>query len=372
MTYDYISVSDRKRQTLSQELRLAGDKWLLGIYAMRLRDELVTLNQGDYYDPFYDWADSLDDLFGSDYEASNVAAFGQIEHDISDTTRISAGLRVERRTTDYDDTAGLSAGPSESMVGGDLTLSHDHSGSVTSFVSLSKGYKAGGFNLGVVPEDRREFDAETLWNLEAGVKTSFADSSLLLNASVFVSRHDDQQVRTSFQLVPGDPASFVFFTDNAAKGETWGVEADLHWFPSAAWTLYASVGLLDASFEEFRTPQVDLTGRDQAHAPGYTLAAGASFKHPSGVFARLDVSARDSYYFDVSHDQRSQAYELVNARLGYDVADWTVQVWARNLFDEEYAVRGFYFGNEPPDFPNTLYTRLGDPRQVGVTLEKRF
>jgi hypothetical protein len=35
-------------------------------------------------------------------------------------------------------------------------------------------------------------------------------------------------------------------------------------------------------------------------------------------------------------------------------------------------VRGFFFGNEPPDFPNTLYTRLGDPRQVGVTFEKKF
>ena len=49
-----------------------------------------------------------------------------------------------------------------------------------------------------------------------------------------------------------------------------------------------------------------------------------------------------------------------------------VQVWGRNLTDKDYAVRGFYFGNEPPDFPSTLYTRFGDPRQVGVTIERRF
>ena len=49
-----------------------------------------------------------------------------------------------------------------------------------------------------------------------------------------------------------------------------------------------------------------------------------------------------------------------------------MQVWARNLFDETYAVRGFFFGNEPPDFPATLYIRQGDPRQLGVTLDMPF
>jgi iron complex outermembrane receptor protein len=47
-------------------------------------------------------------------------------------------------------------------------------------------------------------------------------------------------------------------------------------------------------------------------------------------------------------------------------------VWVRNLFDRQYAVRGFYFGNEPPDFPSKLYTRAGDPRQLGVTFDISF
>ena len=372
VTYDYVSISDRKRMTLSQEIRLATGDWLVGVYGIKLKDELVTVNRGDYYDPFYDWTDSLNDTFGSDYDAINVAVFGQYDHDIDDATRVSFGLRAERRTTEYEDTAGLVAGPSESMWGGELTLSHDHSKSVTSYVSLSKGYKAGGFNLGFVPDDRREFAAEELWNIEAGVKSSLLDTALLINASVFVSRREDQQVRTSFQLVPGDPASFVFFTDNAAKGETVGFEAELRWYPDDAWMLYANIGLLDASFDQFETPQVDLSGRAQAHAPGYTLAFGGSYDHASGIFARVDIAARDEFYFDVSHDQKSKSYKLVNTRVGYQADSWSANLWARNLFDKKYAVRGFYFGNEPPDFPNTLYTRLGDPRQFGVTFDKRF
>ncbi len=382
VTYDFVSLSDRSRRTLSQEFRLASSDngrifggttdWLAGIYVLDLADDLVTLNRGEYFDPGFDFADSLDDSFGSHYEATNVALFGQLDHDLGEATRLSVGLRVERRTTDYEDTAGLRAGPSETMSGGEITLSHDHSEALTSFLSLSRGYKAGGFNLGVVPEGRREFGAESLWNLEAGIKSLLFDAAVALNVSAFYSRRDDQQVRTSFQLVPGDPASFVFFTDNAARGRTLGLEAELRWAVHETLDVYANVGLLDAEFEDFVTPQVDLSGRAQAHAPDYTLAAGASYRHPSGVFARLDVTARDAFYFDVSHDQDSEPYELVNGRIGYAADRWSVQVWARNLFDRQYAVRGFFFGNEPPDFPSKLYTRAGDPRQLGVTFDMSF
>ena len=380
--YDFVSLSNRERRTVSQELRLTSTdsgrifdgttEWVIGFYAQKLEDDLLTENRGDYFDPFFNFALSLDESFGSEYEATNLAVFGQLDHALSATTRLSFGLRVERRKTDYIDTAGLQAGPTETMSGGELTLSHAHSDTISSFVSIAKGYKAGGFNLGIVPDGRREFSEEQLWNIEVGIKSTWLENRLKVSASLFVNRRDNQQVRTSFQLVPNDPASFVFFTDNAAQGKTYGFESDIRWFVGEAWELYANIGLLDATFDEFVTSQVDLSGRDQAHAPGYTLAAGASYRHAGGFFARVDVSARDSFYFDVSHDQKSKAYELVNARVGFDAGSWTTYIWVRNLFDRSYAVRGFFFGNEPPDFPNTLYTRLGDPRQVGVTFEKRF
>jgi outer membrane receptor protein involved in Fe transport len=80
----------------------------------------------------------------------------------------------------------------------------------------------------------------------------------------------------------------------------------------------------------------------------------------------------DEFYFDVSHDQVSEAYSVANFRLGYQAERWAAQLWLRNAFDERYAVRGFYFGNEPPLFPPTLYIRQGDPRQAGVTFDWRF
>ena len=74
----------------------------------------------------------------------------------------------------------------------------------------------------------------------------------------------------------------------------------------------------------------------------------------------------------MSHNQQSESYELVNARLGFDADSWRASLWIRNAFDEQYAVRGFFFGNEPPNFEPTLYTRPGDARQVGITFDMEF
>ncbi len=381
-TFDFVTLNDRERKTISQEIRVASTdgaglfddaaQWLAGLYLFKLEERLMTVNQGEFFDPFSGFALSLDTRLDSRFESLNVALFGQLGFAIGDSGELTVGLRVENRSTDYTDSAGLALGPSETMLGGEIAYSANLARNMTGYLSLAKGYKAGGFNLGLVPEDRRKFEQEELWNLEAGIKSFWLDGRLLFNAAVFYNERRDQQVRTSLQLVPNDPTSFVFFTDNAAKGKTLGLEADLKWIPDDAWELYANVGILNAEFDDFVTAVGDLSGRDQAHAPSYTLALGGVYRHPSGMFARIDVSARDEFFFDVSHDQKSEPFELVNARLGYQTARWTAQIWARNLFNERYAVRGFFFGNEPPDFPNTLFIRQGDPRQIGVTFDMRY
>ena len=62
------------------------------------------------------------------------------------------------------------------------------------------------------------------------------------------------------------------------------------------------------------------------------------------------------------------AHELLHAALGYEAEHWRVKVWGRNLTDEDYAVRGFYFGNDPRDFYSERgFTQLGEPRRYGVS-----
>jgi len=374
-TYDFVSDSRRHRETVSQEFRIgAAGKldWLAGLYAQRLDERLLSESQGIYIDPFFDFESELDTALTSRYEAVSAAAFGQVGFVVGAYGELTAGVRLERRTTDYTDSEDLAVGPGETMLGGEIGYTLRLSDDTGIYAALSAGYKAGGFNLGPVPENGREFGQERLWSAEVGMRSATAGGRLLANAAAFYSLRRDQQVRSSFQLVPGDPSSFVFYTDNAARGSNLGLEADVRWIPSDAWEFRVGIGLLDAEFDEFVSDLVDLEGRAQPHAPRYTLALGGSYRHPRGLFARMDVNSRDGYFFDVSHDERAEAATLVHARIGYEADNWTVQLWGKNLFDEVHAVRGFYFGNEPPDFPNALYIRRGDPRLVGITIDARF
>ena len=139
----------------------------------------------------------------------------------------------------------------------------------------------------------------------------------------------------------------------------------------ARWTLHGALGWLNAEIDRFDYAR-DLEGRDQAHAPRYNFALGATWRHERGWFGRVDVTGKDAFYYDYSHDERSQSYQRVNLRVGRNWGAWSLFLWGRNIFDETYTVRGFFFGNEPPAFADKLYTQRGESRQFGVTLRHEF
>jgi outer membrane receptor protein involved in Fe transport len=178
---------------------------------------------------------------------------------------------------------------------------------------------------------------------------------------------ESQQVATSFQVDPGDPLSYVFYTDNAARGRNYGLEGGLAWRPLTAVTLGATLGLLHSEYLGYHYGDRDLDGREQAHAPAWQYSLSAQWHGDRGWMARADLGGCDGFYFDASHDEKSQPYLLVNLKAGYEAGRWSVHAWGRNVFDEHHAVRGFYFALEPPAYPEKLYVQQGDPRQYGVT-----
>ena len=382
ITYDYVTQNDRKRRTASQEIRFISSEkagsfanasqWLFGLHLLKLDDDLGTKNTGTYDDPIYVYQDSLNTSFTSKYEAMSASLFGQMNFNVSEAGLLTLGLRVENRSVDYTDSGKLNMDPSELMIGGDVTYMNNLSNNLNGYITLSQSYKAGGFNLGLVPDTQRKFDQETLRNIEVGFKSIWNEGDLRINGSLFYNRREDQQIRTSMQLYANDPSSFVFFTGNAAKGKSVGLEAEIRWVPIERLELYFNGGLLRAKIDQYSGLDASLNDRDAAHAPRYTLSAGWEYRYPSGIFIIMSASARDEFYFDVSHNEKSKAFELLNARIGYERENWSIQLWGKNLTNENFAVRGFYFGNEPPDFPNAVYTRRGDPRQIGLTFDMRF
>lgn len=368
--YDFTSRFDRAHDTLSQDLRwLSGNdlrdgsewSWVAGAYALRVVESNAQLDlyNGDVFR-------QLD----SDYEALNLALYGQVERRLAAGWAVSAALRVERRTADYFDSDGITASPTDHMWGGQLVLERRLDTGVA-YLALGRGFKAGGFNIGAaVPADRFEYRPEGLRSVELGWKAGTADRRLHWQAALFAMRRVDQQVSTSVQVDPGDPLSFVYLTDNAARGENVGAEIALQWRPDPRWSVDASLGLLRARFLEYRRDATDLAGREQAHAPSWQYALSFERRFAAGWFVRADLQGMDAFYFSESHEQRSSPYALLHLRAGIERGPWRASLWVRNAFDADYAHRGFFFGNEPPDFPDKLYVQPGDPRHLGLTVSR--
>jgi iron complex outermembrane receptor protein len=368
--YDYFSAYARERTTLSEDLRLEGGAgtnvdWVAGVYLLRLTEES---RQRDEFA-----AELLRPPLETDYSATSLAGYGEAEWRLAPRISLTAGFRLEGRSADYHDSDGATFDPSDTMVGGQVSLQGLLGERSRWYATVARGYKAGGFNIGqAVPADRRQFAPEHLWNAELGLKFTAAEERLQGEVALFHMWREDQQVSTSFQLDPGDPLSYVFYTDNAAKGRNYGVEASGSWQALQRLTIAASLGLLHSEYVGYQYGTRDLDGREQAHAPGWQYSLSAQWGGEEGWMARADLVGSDAFYFDASHDQRSSDYALLNLKAGYAGGPWAVYAWARNVTDEDYSVRGFYFGLEPPDYRNELYVQRGEGRLVGVTAEWRW
>ena len=236
-------------------------------------------------------------------------------------------------------------------------------------------YRSGGVNQHPsLAAENRPYDPEYIVNLEIGWRTTGPGYSTGL--TLFHALRSDQQVELSSQQDPGDPNSFFYFTANAVTGRNSGLEweSTVRLLPQVE--LFGSLGLLTTHVDTYTFPtedgEVTLGDRAAAHAPNYTFSLGGEYRHRSGLGARLALTGMDQFFYSDGHDQVSEPYRLVNGHIAYEWEAWSVQLWGRNLLDERYGVRGFYFGLEPPDYADKLYKTYGDPRQVGVRLTTRF
>lgn len=373
--YNYFSDFLRGRITRSQEFRFTskneaknkGDlAWVSGLYVMNLSEKYKDSEFSGSPTPY---------VVDSAYSATNAAMYGQVDYKFSERSVVSFGVRDEYRTTDYSDTEGTAFSPDENLVGGSISIEHELSDGHNIYLTISRGYKAGGVNIGQGIEDNlRSFSKEILWGAEVGDRSWWLSNQLSTDVSLFYMKRIGEQVVSSLQDSPTNPARYVFITDNADHGVNYGVEADINYKAMDHLNFFSTVSLLQTHIYGYQRPRTTevIDGREQAHSPKYQFSVGADWHSPSGLMARIDVTGKGSFYFDTSHDQVSSPYQLLNAKVGYESDKYAFYLWGNNLLDKNYAIRGFYFGNEPPDWSPKLYLQKGDPRQIGITANWNF
>jgi iron complex outermembrane recepter protein len=391
-TYDFSEYQMRHRSTRSVEFRLSdapaggsdrGFSWLVGVYAFELRETLTDTSAGTYIDPF-DATQNTDSysVISSGYRSRNGAVYGQLDGDLGDRARWSLGLRGERHTSSYHDTTtNLDApttannfGPSDNLWGGHASVDFAVADGQHLYALIARGYKASGFNLSPgLPVNQLQFGPESVLNLEVGHKARLYDGRFEIDTSLFYMVRHNEQLITGEQLDPSNPNTFIFYTGNAPSGHNYGLESTLDWAATRSLKIGASLGLLQTLYHGFVQNGVTLPDRALPHAPPWQAAINATWRDARGYYARLDATGMGAFFYDLPpNNTRSSAYGLLNARLGWEKERWELYLWGRNLLDKNYTVRGFYFGDEPPDFPNKVYTQLGEPRNWGVHATVKF
>ncbi|MDA0578137.1 MAG: TonB-dependent receptor, partial [Verrucomicrobia bacterium] len=368
--YDFTEKLERTRHNTTQDFRIISEPggeilwgssaWHFGIYG-------AWLGENDDYAGF--------DTLNGNYDALSGASYGQISTRLTDTTVLHSALRLEERQTDYSDQQGVRFDGSDTMWGGRVALEQKLDAEVMVFGGVSRGFKGSGVNQNpALPPEQRKYDPETVWNFEAGSQATFFDGWTDIALTLFYMLRDNLQIGTSAQSDPTDPTSFVYYTDNAARGYNLGAELEARQRLTAHWELFSTLALLDTRYRDYQSADgADrLDGREQPYAPNYSYLVGSQWHGARGFFARVDAEGKDAFYLSDEHDARSDPYALLNASIGYGRGNWTLTLWGRNVLDKRYVTRGYVFGLEPPDFADTLYVTYGDPAQFGATWDIAF
>ncbi len=388
--YSSVDHYFRDRTAHQLDINLTGKEkdWVVGFYTQTTDTDLKR---------DYTW---LSQSFESRYDVTNIAVYGEKRFQLSDSVEVSTGVRVERYDGDYSDNNLIVDNTAETMWGGHFTISKQFDDELMSYVRLSRGFKAGGVNGEALARqnedglerfreellDNASFDAEALNNLEVGVR--YATEKVMVSANVFYADREDMQVRqwlTNDQEVQSSDETpiFVGFISNAPSGSNYGFETNITYQLTQDVELTGAFSVLESEVDDMyrleedsatgEDVRVSIDGREQAHAPGYQYNLGASWQLTESFSFNMNISGKDDYYYSFSHDEKADSVNLLNASLVYQGETFDVTLWARNITDQEYGVRGFYFGNDPRDgYQAKNYEQFGEPRVVGIRLDYVF
>lgn len=376
---DRDSYSAEVRALSNEQSKVFGNSsdWVLGLYYLGDREDLrrrYTFYARD---------------FESSYDTDTYAIFGQLDSQLSEQLTLITGLRLENRQTEYSDNNAVDTDLDRSLWGGKLVLEYTIDNNRMAYAGVSRGYRAYGVNAQILasinstddPDIRKQlrgvqdYDDEHLLNYEVGYKASYLEDRLRSRLAIFYMDRQDQQLKGSFLIQRDDGSTaFIDYTNNTAKGNNYGLELELEWQATEDLNLYANLGLLETEFEDYITADgLDLSGREQAHAPAYQYALGGRYNLGGGFYIRADFEGKDDYFVSDSHNSKAPSHNLLHMRAGYMTQQWSVAVWARNLTDEDYFVRGFRFPNDPrKGYITESYYQFGDPRVAGVSLSYSF
>lgn len=381
-------------QDLTGELRAtsSGDhrlSWTVGLFAEDRKEHVVSedvvassVTLAPLQPPMVVYYRPVSDRY------RQVAAYGELSYKPIDKLTLTAGLRYFHysRTVagstevpwglfgEYAPTPTSTFGTKENgtllKFNGEYRFNPD----LMVYASASQGYRPGGANQVVgLATQLTPYRADHLWNYELGVKSSFLDRRLVVDAALFEIDWTDIQVSG---FTPDDLHEFIA---NAGAARVRGAEFEVTARPTSALTFGANLTLLDAKLTKGESSSVIVSpgqaGDRMPFIPKVMADVNAEYRRPLGdawsAYVRLDANYVGESFstFGVADPDRLRikAYALANARIGVDGDKWSAYLFINNLFDSVAINQASQIA-----YPHTYNVTSATPRTAGVGLRRRF
>lgn len=292
-----------------------------------------------------------------------------------------------------------------------VSLTWDTTDNLTLYGTVGVGFKSGGFNnqgsaatidifineplitgpnapfpefTPVNIED--QYKEETSTSYEIGLKSELFNNQVRAELALYQVDVDDMQF---FEFVVG-PFGLLRTVSNIDEVTLKGIEGALYWSATDWLDLYVGGNYTDSEIDK-NSARPDTVGNESPYTPEWTANAGGIVVYPLtanlDLTGSIDVSAVGDTWFHVVQDQerptgfsalfgiapaeysitQRDAYTTVNARIGLAGESWSVSVFARNLFDEEYLEEVI----PAPEFGGS-FIHPGAERRVGVEATYSF
>ena len=383
---DTFDISETETFTQELNLNIERDTMSLVFGLFYMDDETSRHTHFDNPQPILGFpVPSMLDFKHDKMDTESEAYFADGTFDLSDTTRLSLGVRrttdeftskqdnfvsilmpmpiIAAQTCDREVVTEYSSTTSRAVI------QHDLSPESNVYASLSEGFKAGGY---ATYECTEPYDPEEVTSLEFGFKGSLSENTSL-NASLFRYDYTDFQV---LQVV-----GLQTVTRNAGDATVNGLEIEALSNVSDSLTLNYGVTFLDATYGEFLNanglePQLgvqQLEGNYLSNAPKVSLNLGLNYTSAMASGASLTYRANAAYkskiYFSEFNEFSQDAYTIVDLNLIWESPDDTMRsrFFIKNATDEDYiagyisaATGGGRFG------------QWGYPRTAGIEIQRNF